>query len=235
MAETGIEGSTLFKLESGSKGENRYPHLTTGFLNCLVAPNFGRSDIKSPIFSCLKNRSGIQRALSRQDQKENLDTDSVQFAVLHVAGRNGIQASEVAGSRCGGSGIHRVFLRWKRENKPTVLFTCIGYPSSFFAVALDLPAFTVFNQPHFGSLSPPTIHFTRSCCPDALFFPQARQETEQSLIYGSLRRSDHIVWVDNEADQSVLLHDDLDLLFPKIDRKIIENIKQGVILSCGDW
>jgi len=107
MAETGIEGSTLFKLESGSKGENRYPHLTTGFLNCLVAPNFSRSDIKSPVFSCLKNRSGIQRALSRQDQKENLDTDSVQFAVLHVAGRNGIQASEVAGSRCGvGSGIH---------------------------------------------------------------------------------------------------------------------------------
>src|SRR5215472_17908905 len=53
---------------------------------------------------------------------------------------------------------------------------------------------------------------------------------EQGLKHRPFVSRDAVVWMDNDVDQSMALQDELDLLFPEIERVIVQDVKQRVVL-----
>jgi hypothetical protein len=91
-----------------------------------------------------------------------------------------------------------------------------GYSSMFFLWTFDLPTVPLSDQPHLVSASPPIIHLAGQRDPHFGFLAKLGQACQQTGIYVAGALIEQVVGVDNEADQTVLLQNKVDLLFPKV-------------------
>src|SRR2546425_13318728 len=101
---------------------------------------------------------------------------------------------------------------------------------SLAARTLNMPTRVVFDEFHLCSLSPPAIDLTGSRNPNAFLAPQICQVRQQSPVNSLFPRAANVIRMHNKTDQTVLLHYQIDLLLPQIDRIVIENVEQCIVL-----
>src|SRR5580700_8474645 len=95
--------------------------------------------------------------------------------------------------------------------------------SSFFFGANDFP--TVSARYHFHLIpgTPPTVYVSRQSGPNVFAGNHLLQIVEQRFIHPAVAFVNQIIRVGNETHQSISFSDQLQLLFPQIDRVIVED------------
>src|ERR1700730_10632241 len=129
------------------------------------------------------------------------------------------------------------FGHWRmRHSKDKLPFLVTGVckGGAFTSCTFDPPApVSIANQFHFRSLSPPAVNFAGSGYPHILLTANCGKMSKQLLINFVFTTFRYVVGVDNEADQSILLHDEFNLLFPEVNRETSEIVEKGIVLRCG--
>src|ERR1700685_3535348 len=110
----------------------------------------------------------------------------------------------------------------------------IGHARSFLAWTFHAPPAAFVHQVHLAPLSPPIGNIPWEGIPDVALSQQVTQMTEQGLVSILLTLFHDVVGVNDEANQPVILPNQGDLLFPQVDRVVIENLKECVVLRARD-
>src|SRR5258708_13322465 len=95
----------------------------------------------------------------------------------------------------------------------------------------DFPAVTTWYQLHLAPRSPPAIHFSRQNCPDLFVSNNLSQVIEQRLINVAFPPLRKVIRVGNKTHHSVSSPDESQLFLPKVQRIVIQNMKERIILS----
>src|SRR5258707_861870 len=95
----------------------------------------------------------------------------------------------------------------------------------------DFPAFTTWYQLHLAPLSPPATPFPRKNCPDLFVSNNLSHVMEQRLINVAFPPLRKVIRVGNKTHQSVSSPDESQLFLPKLQRIVIQNMKERIILS----
>src|SRR5450631_528678 len=123
---------------------------------------------------------------------------------------------------------------WHSKNKLPFLVAGVCKGGALTSCTFDPPApDSVADQLHFGSLSPPLVNFAWSGYPHILLAANSGEMSQQLLINSVFTGSRDVVGVHNEADQSILLQDQFNLLFPEVKRESSKIVEKGIILRCG--
>src|SRR5215831_20574919 len=114
------------------------------------------------------------------------------------------------------------------------MFLGIGNPRPISPWALNPEASAIFHNTKLRTLPPPVVYLTRGSNPKPLMVTQFGQIRQQSPIYRSCTPAGQIVRVNNKADEAIFLSNQIDLLFPKIQGMLMENMEQGIVLGCSN-
>src|SRR5207253_9720355 len=104
-------------------------------------------------------------------------------------------------------------------------------PGAFLAPSLDSPSTSVANDFHLASLPPPTIHLAGKGNPHLPLLTHLSEMLHESLIGRSGPFLDDVVRMNEKAGQAVLLCDGGDLPLPQLDRVVVQDVEQGIILD----
>ena len=99
-------------------------------------------------------------------------------------------------------------------------------PSALVSLAFNGQLPVIRNEPHFASLPPPPIHLARVSNPDVSFRSELiefRQQTPECRLGTSTR---YVIWMNNEADETVLFQDQIDLMTPQIHGVVVQDVKK---------
>src|SRR5215469_3384866 len=119
----------------------------------------------------------------------------------------------------------------KPENETSILFLRVSDACAFPAMTFDAPACAVLDKSHLRSFSPPPVDFSGKGHPDTIVLLQSSEIVEQGLVHLALSCFEDIVGMDDEIHETMVLHDQGDLLLPPVERIVVENVKQGVVLG----
>src|SRR5205823_10886711 len=89
----------------------------------------------------------------------------------------------------------------------------------------------VTDEAHVMPVAPPAVDVDRQGDPQGSIGAQPREVGQQFAINGSRVRLGEVVGMRDEARQAILLADDVDLLLPKIDRIVPQDVKERVVLN----
>src|ERR1700691_5490638 len=99
------------------------------------------------------------------------------------------------------------------------------------ALAHNSPRSVVFDNGHAASRSPPTIDLARTCEPDGFPPAQFAQHGEQVFVDRLCLRLDNVVGMNYETRQAVLGEYQFELDSPQVDRMLVQDVKQRIILN----
>src|ERR1035441_5052863 len=122
----------------------------------------------------------------------------------------------------------------KHEDEATALFLRIGNASPFLALPFNAPAVVVLDKFHFRSFSPPPVDFTRKRQPNPIPLFQIPEIVEQGFINPALTCAVDTVRVHDEIHQAMIFHDQRNLLLPSIERIVLKDVKERVVLRHRD-
>src|SRR5271155_573994 len=108
---------------------------------------------------------------------------------------------------------HHLF---QANRKPAVDGTGIGYPRSLPAFSLDPHTELVLYNSHCCALPPPPVHLAWSRDPHSPFLPQFGQMGKQRLVNFPLRAASRVVGMNDEAKQTMALHNEFNLGLPQV-------------------
>src|SRR6266478_2059913 len=127
-----------------------------------------------------------------------------------------------------------LLIRLQCDDQMPVILAGISDACSFAALSFDSVTTTFLDECHLHPLSPPIVHLARDGYPDFLLGAQLGQERKECLVSAPLSSANDVVRMDDEVHQSVLFHDQIDLLLPQIYRIVIQDVEQRIVLGCGD-
>src|SRR5215472_3698551 len=103
-----------------------------------------------------------------------------------------------------------------------------------FSLTLDDPLLATAYKAHLTSLPPPLVHFSREGEPNLLVVAQLREMPEQLDVSFPGSLFDDVIGMHDKANETVLLFDDLDLLFPQVGGVTVQDVEQPIVLRRGD-
>ena len=124
-------------------------------------------------------------------------------------------------------------LRVEVINDAVTIQTGVGNAGAVLFRAFDLPCTSLFYQAHLVSASPPIVELAGKRNPHCGLPAELIKASQQGEIKVACRFVEQIVWMNDEADQTMLVADQFDLLFPKVHRALSQDIEERVVLR-GD-
>src|SRR5438309_2183846 len=98
----------------------------------------------------------------------------------------------------------------------------IGDSRPILLRSFDDPLVALEYQPHLASRSPPLIDLSRAGDPDLSFRAQISEMGQQQLVYIPSSAFHDVVWMNNEADHPMVLHNQGNLALPEIGRILVK-------------
>ena len=117
--------------------------------------------------------------------------------------------------------------------KALTIGACIGNPRTLLSSSFDFQTAVSFHDSHPAAFPPPAIDIAWQGQPKIVILGESRQVSQQLGVSVLSPLRNHVVRVNDAADQAMCLRNDADLVFPKFDRVVVQYVEQGVILSHG--
>src|SRR5688572_10406057 len=114
---------------------------------------------------------------------------------------------------------------------PLIGKASIGQPRTVGVRTLDAPAVCVADQRHLTPISPPAVDLTGQRDPEVMpiaAFVQIPQQLDVDVTFPS---TGNVIRMRDHADESVVAADQVDLLLPQINRVVVEDVEERVVLD----
>src|SRR3989441_859002 len=92
--------------------------------------------------------------------------------------------------------------------------------------------YTTLFRSHLASFPPPLIDFPRKSDPEEAVGAQLGETAQQCLIRFSRSVLNYIVGMNEKAHQAMLLGDESDLSPPELNRVVVQDVEERVVLHC---
>src|SRR5262249_44847908 len=93
------------------------------------------------------------------------------------------------------------------------------------------PSAIRWHERHALSIAPPGVDLGWQCHPNPVPLAKVGQIRQEFLIDMAFARADQVVGMDDDADQTMVGGNQLNLCPPQLDRIVAEDMKQRVVLS----
>src|SRR4029077_18762980 len=90
------------------------------------------------------------------------------------------------------------------------------------------------DQPHLAALAPPIVNFSRASNPHLALGAQLSEVSQQLFVCIEPTAFENVVWMNDKVSQPVFFTNQRNLAFPEVDGVLIKNMKEAVVLCCGD-
>ena len=119
------------------------------------------------------------------------------------------------------------------EGEPVAIEGCKSQAGALLTLSLDPPSFSVSHDLHLAPFPPPLIDFAGKGDPECALGAQLREVIQQRLVCVSRPLFDDVVRVDDKTRQAMFLGDQGDLPFPEINRVVVQNVEEQIVLRGG--
>src|SRR5712664_3184462 len=109
----------------------------------------------------------------------------------------------------------------------------IGQPGALAPLPLDAPFVSLAHNSQLASFSPPLIDLPRERDPEYAVGAQLGEVVQQRPVRFSRAFFDHVIRMDDKTRQAVLFSDEGDLPLPQINGVVVQDVKERVVLRCG--